>query len=416
MSFALPEGLSNSDGVAKMSAMPGSNSGNVDIPASRSDRTVFSELLSETLKNAAQLNSSAGTADSQQAVGIFANVTQGNIVHTGNAFDLAIEGDGYFVLNDGSRDIYNRSGAFAVDGNRNLVDPGTSYVVQRIGSVGEADGFQIPGDSGIKIPYGVVMAGKATSKMRVAGNLSADEIKNIDFTIYDSEGDSHVLSAVFVPADADNTWDMILSSGTGDVSGINPDEQRVRGIEFNASDGSYASLNPEIGDSAQFVVTFANDTSNPQTISISMGTPGQFDGLTQFAGNSTAAATGQDGYESGSLSSVAVNNEGVVVGTFSNGIKKNIAAVKLALFQNDVPLEGIGGGYFVPSAGPGQATATQALIAGAGSIHGGALEKSNADIANEFVGMIQAQNGFQANAKTIRTANDVLQELSGLFR
>jgi flagellar hook protein FlgE len=79
-------------------------------------------------------------------------------------------------------------------------------------------------------------------------------------------------------------------------------------------------------------------------------------------------------------------------------------------------LEGVGGGYFTPSANSGEAVATQAMTGGAGSIHGGALEKSNADVATEFVNMIQAQNGFQANARTIKVANDILRELTSLIR
>jgi flagellar hook protein FlgE len=138
--------------------------------------------------------------------------------------------------------------------------------------------------------------------------------------------------------------------------------------------------------------------------------------LTQFAGNSTAVAREQNGYEAGRLSTVSVNNEGIVIGAFSNGIKKNIATIQIGLFQNTSGLESIGNGYFIPSANSGEAVATQAMTGGAGSVHGGALEKSNADVASEFVNMIQAQNGYQANARTIRVANDILRELSGLIR
>jgi len=140
------------------------------------------------------------------------------------------------------------------------------------------------------------------------------------------------------------------------------------------------------------------------------------DGLTQFAGNSTVIAREQDGYEAGRLSSVSVNNEGMVIGTFSNGIKKNIATLRIALFENTADLENIGNRYFIPSTNSGEAIATQALSNGAGSIHSGALEKSNADIANEFVTIIHAQQGFQTNARTITVANDILRELTNLIR
>jgi flagellar hook protein FlgE len=147
-----------------------------------------------------------------------------------------------------------------------------------------------------------------------------------------------------------------------------------------------------------------------------MGTPGQFDGLTQFAGTSTAVAREQDGYESGVLSAVSIDNEGTVIGAFSNGIKKDIATLEIAVFQNTSALESAGSGYFIASANSGDAVSTQAMTGGAGTIHGGALEKSNADVATEFVNMIQAQNGFQANARTITVANEILRELTTLIR
>jgi flagellar hook protein FlgE len=244
--------------------------------------------------------------------------------------------------------------------------------------------------------------------------VGGDQVKNMSITAYDSLGGKHVLSGAFVRTDTLNTWDMVLTSITGDVDEITMDNRRIKNIEFSASDGSYSGLAP--GDTAQFEITFPHDTSNPQIIAISMGTIGKFDGLTQLAGNSTAVAREQDGYESGRLSTVSVDNEGIVIGAFSNGIKKNIATIQIALFQNVAALEGVGGGYFIASANSGEAIATQAMTAGAGTVHGGALEKSNSDVATEFVNMIKAQNGFQANARTIRVANDILRELTNLIR
>ncbi len=120
--------------------------------------------------------------------------------------------------------------------------------------------------------------------------------------------------------------------------------------------------------------------------------------------------------EAGQLSSVSVDNTGIVIGAFSNGIKKDIGAVQISLFQNTAGLESIGNGYYTSSANSGVPVATQAMSGGAGSVHGGSLEKSNSDVATQFVSMIQAQNGFQANARTIRVANDILRELSSLIR
>jgi len=206
---------------------------------------------------------------------------------------------------------------------------------------------------------------------------------------------------------------MVLASMSGNVNQITMPNRRIEGITFDQTSGYYNGLG---SDPAEFVVSYVNDPLNPQTIALDFGTIGKLNGLTQFAGNSTAVAKEQDGYEPGNLATVSVSNDGIVIGAFSNGIKKNIGDLKIALFQNTSGLESVGGGYFISSANSGAPAETQAMTGGAGSVHGGALEKSNSDVATQFVSMIQAQNGFQANARTIRVANDILRELSNLIR
>ncbi len=562
MSFALSAGVTGLQAHQKMLDIAGNNLANVNTSAYKASRITFAELLSETIKKASAPTTNVGGTNPQQMgsgvgiSGIGLNMSQGNLVNTGNPLDLALEGEGYFVIRGSEGNVYTRAGAFAVDADATLVDPTTGYRVQRIGSVGESDGFQIAGNTDIHVPYDVAMPANTTSQVVISGNLSADatfdtaqtniitsdmtytkdgttaelttvideldqfsggsgtggtlgvgesgtititgydpdrnplndtyniteagsetlgdiidklnndvlvdataslvngqiritddnsgfsksdltlsyagdgtlevpayfkistvggeEVKSINITVYDSQGGKHVLSGAFVRTDTANTWDMVLTSITGNVHQITMDNRRIEDITFSASNGSYNGLGGS--DSAEFVATFEHDTANQQTMAISLGTVGKLDGLTQFAGNSTAVAREQDGYEAGRLSTVSVDQEGILIGVFSNGIKKNIATLQIALFQNPAALESEGGGYFSTSANSGEAVATQALTGGAGTIHGGALEKSNADVATEFVNMIQAQNGFQANARTIRVANDILRELSNLIR
>ncbi|MHC4644154.1 MAG: flagellar hook protein FlgE [Planctomycetota bacterium] len=554
MSGALSAGVTGLQAHQKMLDIAGNNLANVNTTAFKTSRITFSELLSETIKKASQPTSGVGGTNPQQLgsgvgiAGITPSMSQGSLVNTGNPLDLALEGEGYFVLSDGEQNLYTRAGALAMDANSNLVDPATGFLVQRIGSTGESDGFQVAGDSNIHVPFDVSMPANATSQVVVSGNLSADaafdtpqaqvltsnvgytvagatadlatligqldqytgtltsgtidisgyhpdgtafsgagtsysidgtttlgnlidhlntnvltdstaslingriritdnvggyslsdialtytgdgtlttppyfeltavggeEVKSVNITVYDNLGGRHVLSGAFVRTDTANTWDMVLTSVTGDVSEITMANRRIEDVTFSASDGSYAGMGGS--DAPEFVMTFTHDPTNPQTIDIAMGTAGQFDGLTQFAGNSTAVARKQDGYEAGRLAAVSVDKGGTVIGAFSNGIKRDIATIQIALFQNAGALESVGGGYFMPSANSGEAVATQALTGGAGSVHGGALEHSNVDVATEFVTMIQAQNGYQANARTIRVANEILRELTSLIR
>lgn len=564
MSFALMAGVTGLQAHQRMLDVAGNNLANVNTIGYKSSRIIFSEMLAQILKRASQPTSTIGGVNPQQigsgvqVAGISPDMAQGNLIRTNSPLDLAIEGQGYFVLSDGSGNLYTRAGAFAVDADSNLVDPSTGFIVQRIGTVGESEGFQTPGVTNTKIPYDLAMPASATSEIKVSGNLSADaalatpqanllrsdtaytisgsnatagtrisdldqfsgafgvvdtdgklfvtgvqpdgtavtdavgldvdvnttladvltyidtqfgaanvtasisngrivvtddasgysqtdialsytgssdgtdsltvpgyfeiaavggeEVKNFNIVTYDSQGGSHALSGAFVRTDTVNLWDLVLTSISGNVHELTFDNRRIEGIEFNGSDGSFAGLNTGIGDTNQFTVTLAHDIANPQVITIDMGTQGQYNGLTQFARESTAVAKEQDGYPTGDLSSVSVSNEGYVIGSFTNGVKKNLAAIQLALFKNPSGMESVGNGYFTSSANSGAPVATQGMIGGAGTIHGGSLEKSNADVASLFVSMIQAQNGYHANARTIKVANDMLKELTNLIR
>ena len=242
-------------------------------------------------------------------------------------------------------------------------------------------------------------------EMKSAGGSSAMDA-NIE--LFDSQGIGHVMSAAFVRTDVPNEWDMVVTSMTGDVELV---DRRIRGITFLAN-GSIGG----VSDSSSLQFIFGNDPTNTRTVSIDFGTSGEFNGLSQLGGDSTAAPGNQDGYASGWLSTLSVTRDGTLVGVFTNGIRKDIAALKIATFQNPAGMESIGGNYYVPSANSGDPVATQALTGGAGAINGGSLEKSNVEVASEFVNLIQAQNGFQANAKTISVSNEMLRDLTNLIR
>ncbi len=564
MSYALSAGVTGLQAHQTMLDVAGNNLANVNTTGYKSSRANFSEVLGETLQQASQPTDLIGGTNPQQmgagvsVSSVSRDTGQGSIVNTGNPLDMAIEGSGYFVVSDGEGSLFTRAGAFSVDESGYLVDPSTGYRVQRTGLTGESDGFQIPGDSGIQVPYDVALPANQTTTITVTGNLSSDavaesrtqvltssitytydngvdatvdteidqldqfsggsesdgqlaagesgeivisgynadgtdlsgtlnfavqpgttlgdlvdhlnnnvlqdataslangeiritdnatgytktdislsysdtsdgsletpsyfevttvggdETKSVNIAVYDSQGAKHVLSAVFVRTDVVNQWDLLLTSVTGNVDSISPENRRINGITFDAETGAYSEVTGS--DAAEFAMTFGHDSAHPQTIGLDFGTPGSFDGLTQFAGTSTAVAREQDGYEAGSLTAVSVNNEGILVGAFSNGIKKDLATLAIATFKNDSGLLSVGGSYFTTSANSGGAVITQAMTGGAGTIQGASLEKSNADVASEFVSLIEAQNGFQANARTITVANAILQELTNLIR
>ncbi len=378
------------------------------------DKGAFAELLNEIIE---KVSAPADGIGNFGTAWVNRNLSQGNIVTTGNPLDMAINGNGYFVLRSNDGNVYTRTGAFAVDGNYKLVDRATGYCVQRFGSVGDiepaGEGFQTPGNGDISVPFGTPIAAKGTTLLKVSGNLSSNagqqEVRDFSVPIFDSEGNRHILTGQFIPTSTPDTWQMSLTSITGQVRNI--DKQYIDGIEFDAGTGSFKGC----ADRPEFVITFDFDGSSPQTIAVSMGTAGGLDGLTGFAGSSTAAVAGQDGYAAGELTSVFVDN-GTLVGMFSNGQKEELASVQIALFQNPAALENAGDGYYTASTDSGQATPSEALRAGAGEIRSGSLEKSSVDVAADFVNIVQTQNGFQANARTIEIANNILGELARSVR
>ncbi len=575
MGSALSAGVSGLKAHQAMLDVAGNNLANVNTIGFKSSSVTFAELLSQTLKRASGPSSNLGGVNPQQmgsGVGIASirvNTTQGNIVATGQDLDVAIDGSGYFVLNNGLQNVYTRIGSFAVDARNMLVDPATGYRVQRVGNYGEAEGFQTVGDSNIRIPWDASMPARATTEITLNGNLRAsaestaatvnkimanvafttgggervatantylsdldqwvtplgvgetgtilvsgyledgtaftnqpitwqgaasgsgptvqnlldqitalftdstatlnsdgkivvtanqagynramitnmsylpagsdemtvptffdyvtiggNDTKNFKITVYDNMGEQHVLSGTFVKTDTTNTWDLVIDSITGELTGSwdNYDihnssalNRRISGIEFNP-DGSFKGISVP-GEEAVIGVQFTSNPSSIQTIRLILGTPGEFTGLTQFASQqSSAAALTQDGYAAGALSNITIDQTGMIVGTFTNGVRVNIAALQIGIFQNPGGLEAIGNGYFMPTANSGEPIPTMAATGGAGKITGQSLEQSNVDIATEFVTLMQAQNGYQASARTIRVANDVLRELTNLIR
>lgn len=235
-----------------------------------------------------------------------------------------------------------------------------------------------------------------------------------DVEIFDSQGIGHVMSAAFARTLADpNKWDLVLTSISGGVEAVV--DRRMEDIEFLV-DGSFGGMSGSPADAQSLQIKFSNDPTTTRTIAMDLGTVGEYNGVSLSGGSTTVSARGQDGYSSGQLSSLAVSGEGVLVGLFTNGIRKDIAAIKLATFQNPGGLVGLGNNYYESSGNSGEPVPTKGLSGGAGTVRGGVLEGSNVEVAAEFVSLIQAQNGFQASARTIRVANEILRELANVIR
>jgi len=222
--------------------------------------------------------------------------------------------------------------------------------------------------------------------------------------VYDQAGTAHTVTFTFERQD-DGSWNVTPSipSSEGTVAGV------LTGLRFNAN-GTIATL----PTSNSFTATFTGQPA--QSVALDLGTPSLYDGVTMFGGPTTMFANSQDGFGVGELSNMAVNGDGTIQGFYTNGQVSSLGQVGVANFVNQEGLREIGNNLWTESANSGARTVSRGLQAGAGEVVGGSLEASNVDIAQEFVHLIEAQRGFQANARVITTTDQVLSELVNLVR
>jgi flagellar hook protein FlgE len=439
----------------------GNNIANVNTYGFKKGRVSFQDILSQTIAGAAAPTAEKGGVNPKQ-VGLGMNIasidkvfTQGSLQTTGLNLDLAIQGDGFFILTRGEEQFFTRAGGFGLDRNGTLVNPANGMRVQgwpatQAGTEYIINSTAEPED--IIIPVGGKDPANATGFIRYRSNLDSElpllpvdrepspeellkatVITNID--AYDSLGNVHRVSIEYTRVrNEPNTW--LVTAGvegadettlTFDVGGTNDNDSNSIILRFD-NEGAPVSIedNPEApGGPADIInegrlvaalnVTYLEDETT-QTINIDLGTNGDFDGVTQFAAPSTTKAVEQDGYGLGYLESFTVDSSGVITGVYSNGNKAPIAQVALATFTNPQGLVTEGDNNFRQTNNSGIANIGTAESAGRGKITAGTLEMSNVDLAEQFTDMIVTQRGFQANSRSITTSDQMLQELLTLKR
>lgn len=227
--------------------------------------------------------------------------------------------------------------------------------------------------------------------------------------VVDSQGRTHPVTMTFTRSAIDPTsWDLTASI---DPSEGTINQASIGQIRFN-NNGSFSVI---AGGSNQLQFTW-NGIGAAQNVAVNLGTSGQFDGVAMLGNSTTVAAIDQDGFTSGTLLSPGFNNEGQLVGYYSNGQTRVLDQLRVTMFSNEGGLLKVGDTMWVESPNSGDAIATTAGAAGAGSVRAGQLENSNVDIAREFVNLIQAQRGFQANSRVITTTDEILAELMNIVR
>lgn len=227
--------------------------------------------------------------------------------------------------------------------------------------------------------------------------------------VVDAQGRTHPVTMTFTRSTLDPTiWD--LSAEIDPTEGTLT-QASIGQIRFN-DNGSFNVIGGGTNS-----LTFAwNGISAAQSVQVDLGSSGQFDGVAQLGNSTTVAAVDQDGYAAGTLLNVGFNDAGQLVGFYSNGQSQTLDTLRISMFSNEAGLVRAGDTLFTESPNSDDAIATTANAAGAGSVRAGQLENSNVDIAREFVNLIEAQRGFQANSRVITTTDEILAELMNIVR
>ena len=426
----------------------------------------FTDFVTAT-SNANTLSEIGRTSAGVRAVMKSAIDVQGNIMTTNVATDLAITGDGFFMVgknatqNDGTQFTLTRAGSFRPDEN-GFLQNSSGYFLQgwrydESGNLPVVDRNGFSNLEGINVKN-IEMVGDATTYMTISGNLPADEADGtnplpgeiqpfkssaeffsplgvsdrITYEWYPNSND-----ATGTPAGTSNQWSLRMRNSNGEDLGM------IR-VDFNdsgANAGSPASWNAmsaaeisqweidtgetytpagganayTVGADGIIALTIDNG-SVPQTINLELGAPGGLQGITQFAGDYTPTQIEKDGAQTGSLSTVEINEEGILYGVFNNGARKALYQIPLGTVTNVNGLLEQDGNTYRLTQEAGAFSMVDANRGAHGRMISGALERSTVDIAEELTHLIETQRAYSSNAKIITTADEMLEETTRIKR
>lgn len=467
LSSALFSGISGLGTLGNAMQIIGDNISNVNTVGFKSSQFTFQDLLSQsvsTLSGTSQIGRGTALGD------IYASFEQGSFETTGNTTDLAIGGEGFFVLREkaGESLYYTRAGNFRFDKDGYLTNP-SGYITQGweldtdgddIGSVTDIcmSSFTSPPQESEKIQVivnldsgGVDSSSGTDDSLSIAWNGTSPMPLNDNayeyqttLKVYDSLGSTHDVYIYFDKAATASAYEFIVT--------CSPDEDNRAGtlgnadqgllarglIHFNAGSGVISGLDVwqmdgtggEVGqnvpgDLTDGYFTFAPDFLGGSPMNVALDFGSRYDGTSwansslstsQFARASTTTFQSSDGYGAGDLQDVNVDTDGVITGSYSNGQLIPLFRVSLAKFQNNLGLFKEGGNLYKETRASGAATTNRPGTNGLGNLAPNSLEQSNVDIASEFVKMITTQRGFQANSKIITVTDQMLAELINLKR
>jgi flagellar hook protein FlgE len=406
--FSIPLSGLTADSVALNTI--GNNLSNLNTTAFKEQTTSFENLFYQ------QLGANGSGDELQEGVGTqvqstTTDFTQGSINPDGIDSHLAISGNGYFVVQQGGVQSLTRAGNFQLDNQGNLITANGQSVMgyAASGGVVGAGGSLVP----MQLPVGETLPAAATQNFDLAANLNASAPVNTVFptsiTIYDSLGQSHLLTVTFTKT-APNAWGYAIALPTGDATGATANTTGT--LNFNSSGVLTTPANNVTGVS---FATLADGAAN-LSFNFNLYDANKNPYITQTTAASQTNSNNQDGYISGTYQGFSADANGILTASFSNGQTRAVGQVAVASVANSEGLTELGDNNYRTTNASGQLNAGVALTGSRGSITGDALELSNVDISTEFANLIVAQRAFEANTKTVTTFDTVTQDTIAMIR
>ncbi len=417
------------------------NVSNSNTVGYKAEQVTFSEVLNQTISGASAPDASGsygGTNPMQMGLGvgvasITTNTSAGSLQMTGNPTDMAIDGDGYFVIqNTDGTYMYTRSGNFGIDEGGNLVTADglcvcgwSEYTVNDDGTYT----FNTSSDpTGINLFTDDFIANKSTlepnstSLINLTGNLdSSVEAQGIALDDINTTPATPQVSVPMTACDElGNEYDLDINLSKCYVDESDPDNPVTSWFyEVTNEDGSSAATGylkfdesgqiiDETGFEATPDITISDSTSGTTDVTFEL----DLSGLSMYNSESTAYVLSSDGNTASELVDYTIGQDGIILGVYDTGETQPLGCISLANFSNPAGLEKVGNNLYTSTANSGEATsAYQPGTESVGSLSVGYLEMSNVDLSNEFSQMIIAQRGYQANSQIITTADEMLQTL-----
>ncbi len=390
----------------------GNNLANLNTTAYKGQTTSFEDLFYQQIGQSGSgdaIQVGAGTKVS----GTSTDFSEGTLLPDANAnpTDMALSGNGFFLVNQNGVQSLTRAGNFQVSQNGNLITQDGQQVMgyPAVNGVVNQNGALQP----IVIPVGATEGAQATQNFTVTSNLNSGATVGTSFTtplmVFDSLGQSHNATVTYNKT-ATNTWSYAVALPAGDATGAPVNNTGTLTFDSNGN------LTTPAGSISGISFPGMADGASDLTLNWNLDGNGGSPTITQLATASTNNTQTQDGFSSGNYQTISVDTSGLIKAQFSNGQTSTVGQIAVATVANTLGLVATGGNNFTTSAASGQATAGVAGAGGRGTVEDNALEQSNVNISTEFSDLIVAQRAFEANSKTITTFDTISQDVLAMIR